>query len=129
MSIEINISNYESYLLSYIDGELNEAEQAALEVFLKKHPQFRQELELLEGTRLVPDEQLVFDNKAALYRTASPAAVDYEELMLGIYRWRIDTIGRKDFTGVPGATSCRANGAAFVTGHKVNTGYYTGICG
>lgn len=83
MSIEINISNYESYLLSYIDGELNGDEQAALELFLKKHPQFRQELELLEGTRLVPDEQLVFDNKAALYRTASPAAVDYEELMLG----------------------------------------------
>lgn len=83
MSIEINISNYESYLLSYIDGELTGEEQAALELFLKKHPQFRQELELLEGTRLVPDEQLVFDNKAALYRTASPAAVDYEELMLG----------------------------------------------
>ncbi|SEW07249.1 hypothetical protein [Chitinophaga arvensicola] len=83
MSIEINISNYESYLLSYIDGELNEAEQAALELFLQKHPQFRQELELLEGTRLVPDTKLVFDNKAALYRSSSPAQVDYEELMLG----------------------------------------------
>lgn len=80
MSIEINISNYESYLLSYIDGELNETELAALELFLEKHPQFRQELELLEGTKLVPDKQFVFDNKAALYKTAS---VDYEALMLG----------------------------------------------
>lgn len=80
MSIEINISNYESYLLSYIDGELDETEQAALELFLQKHPQFRQELELLEGTKLVPDNQFVFDNKAALYKTA---AVDYEALMLG----------------------------------------------
>lgn len=80
MSIEINISNYESYLLSYIDGELNEMELAALELFLEKHPQFRQELELLEGTKLVPDGQFVFDNKAALYKTAS---VDYEALMLG----------------------------------------------
>lgn len=79
MSIEINISNYESYLLSYIDGELNETEQAALELFLQKHPQFRQELELLEGTKLVPDKQFVFDNKAALYKTTS---VDYEALML-----------------------------------------------
>ncbi|MET3875029.1 zf-HC2 domain-containing protein [Chitinophaga sp. OAE865] len=80
MSIEINISNYESYLLSYIDGELNAEELAALELFLQKHPQFRQELELLEGTKLVPDRQFVFDNKAALYKTAS---VDYETLMLG----------------------------------------------
>lgn len=82
MSIEINISNYESYLLSYIDGELNEAEQAALELFLQKYPLFRQELELLEGVRAVPDETIVFENKAALYRTASVDTIDYEELML-----------------------------------------------
>ncbi|MEZ2441432.1 hypothetical protein AB6805_06905 [Chitinophaga sp. RCC_12] len=79
MSIEINISNYESYLLSYIDGELNETELAALERFLEKHPPFRQELELLEGAKLTPDKHVVFDNKAALYKTA---AVDYEVLML-----------------------------------------------
>lgn len=83
MSIEINISNYESYLLSYIDGELNEVEQAALELFLQKHPQFKQELELLEGVKVVPDETIVFDNKASLYKTASTDTVDYEELMLG----------------------------------------------
>jgi anti-sigma factor RsiW len=82
LSIEINISNYESYLLSYIDGELNEAEQAALELFLQKHPQFKQELDLLEAVRAVPDESIVFDNKAALYRTASVDTIDYEELML-----------------------------------------------
>lgn len=82
MSIEINISNYESYLLSYIDGELNEAEQAALELFLQKHPPFKQELELLEAVRVMPDETIVFDNKAALYRTASVDTIDYEELML-----------------------------------------------
>lgn len=82
MSIEINISNYESYLLNYIDGELNEAEQAALELFLQKHPQFKQELDLLEAVRAVPDESIVFDNKAALYRTSSVDTIDYEELML-----------------------------------------------
>lgn len=83
MSVEINISNYESYLLSYIDGELNEAEQAALQLFLEKHPQFKQELDLLEGTRLMPDEKIVFENKASLYKTTSVDVADYEELMLG----------------------------------------------
>ncbi|MCW3462238.1 anti-sigma factor family protein [Chitinophaga nivalis] len=71
MSVDINISNYESYLLSFIDKELNGEELAALELFLQKHPQIRQELELLESTCLMPDEQIVFDNKAALYKSTA----------------------------------------------------------
>lgn len=83
MSVRINISNYESYLLSYMDGELNREELAELELFLQQHPRCRQELELLEGARLVPDEKIVFDNKASLYRTGLAGEVDYESLMLG----------------------------------------------
>ncbi|CAL1520927.1 hypothetical protein [Chitinophaga sp. MM2321] len=82
MSVDINISNYESFLLSYIDSELNGEEVAALELFLQKHPQIRQELELLEGTRMVPDEKIVFDNKAALYQLEAPADNSYELLLL-----------------------------------------------
>jgi anti-sigma factor RsiW len=83
LSVRINISNYESYLLSYIDGELNREELAELELFLQKHPRCRQELELLEGARLVPDEKIVFEDKASLYRTGLAGEVDYETLMLG----------------------------------------------
>ncbi|WP_212000608.1 anti-sigma factor [Chitinophaga sp. HK235] len=82
MAVDINISNYESYLLSYVDNELNESEKAALMQFLEQHPQLRAELELLENIRVAPDEQLVFDNKAALYRTSSAETTDYESLML-----------------------------------------------
>lgn len=83
MAVEINISNYESYLLSYVDNELNNAEQAALEQFLQKHPHLRAELELLKGARVVPDEQVVFDLKTALYRHSPAATVDdYESMML-----------------------------------------------
>ncbi|MFY0253192.1 hypothetical protein ACDQ55_04475 [Chitinophaga sp. 30R24] len=83
MSIDINISNYESYFLSYLDGELSEAELASLELFLQKHPQFRQELELLDGIKLIPDEKIVFENKAILYKTTlSETAADYDTLML-----------------------------------------------
>ncbi|MBC9910756.1 anti-sigma factor family protein [Chitinophaga varians] len=83
MAVEINISNYESYLLSYVDNELNDAEQAALEQFLQKHPHLRAELELLKGVRVEPDEQVVFDQKSALYRHSPAATVDdYESMML-----------------------------------------------
>ncbi|RBL93658.1 tellurite resistance TerB family protein [Chitinophaga flava] len=84
MAVGINISNYESYLLSYVDNELNESEKAALMQFLEQHPQLRAELELLENICVAPDEQLVFDNKAALYRTSSAETTDYESLMLSL---------------------------------------------
>ncbi|MBC9933638.1 anti-sigma factor family protein [Chitinophaga qingshengii] len=82
MAVEINISNYESYLLSYVDNELNDAELAALEQFLQQHPPIRAELELLQGVRVVPDEQVVFDQKATLYRHTSAETMDYESMML-----------------------------------------------
>ncbi|RAJ03839.1 hypothetical protein LX64_02716 [Chitinophaga skermanii] len=70
MSVDINISNYEQYLLCYIDGELNPEEIAALELFLEKYPDLRQELAQLEAVKLLPEEEIVFDNKAMLYRGA-----------------------------------------------------------
>lgn len=85
MAINIDISNYEEYLLSAVDGELNEAEQAALEVFLQQHPKYRQELILLQSARIVPDNELRFDRKEMLYRQADSytlSAGNYEGFLL-----------------------------------------------
>ncbi|WP_143308321.1 hypothetical protein [Chitinophaga vietnamensis] len=91
MSVDINISNYESYLLSFIDGELNGEELTALEAFLRQHPVIQQELDLLQAARLVPDDQVVFDNKAALYRSESTVAASYESLLLGYIDGELST--------------------------------------
>lgn len=80
MSIDINISNYESYLYSYVDGELNAAETAALERFLESNPSLQAELDLLLATRLQPEE-VVFDNKAALYRGNEIHLQNYESYL------------------------------------------------
>lgn len=85
MAINIDISNYEEYLLSAVDGELNEDEQAALEVFLQQHPKYRQELLLLQSARLVPDSKVCFDGKEMLYRQSDAntlSAGNYEGLLL-----------------------------------------------
>lgn len=83
MSANINISNYESYLLSFVDGELNAEEIAALELFMQKNPGIREELALLNAAKITPDTALVFDNKANLYRGASALSLDnYEEYLL-----------------------------------------------
>jgi len=85
LAINIDISNYEEYLLSAVDGELNEEEQAALEVFLQQHPKYRQELLLLQSARLVPDSEVHFDGKEMLYRQSDAntlSAGNYEGFLL-----------------------------------------------
>ena len=77
MDININISNYEEYLLSAVDGELSGDEMVALEAFLQQYPHIREELMLLESVRLMPDPELSFGDKASLYRT-----VNYETQLL-----------------------------------------------
>jgi hypothetical protein len=68
MKINIDISNYEEYLLSAVDGELSGEEMAELELFLQLHPQIREEMALLESVKLIPDAEVQFDDKNELYR-------------------------------------------------------------
>jgi len=81
MSIDINISNYEDYLYSYVDGELQPEEVSALESFLEKFPQFRAELDILMSTRLQP-AAMVFNDKASLYRGSEINLQNYQSHLL-----------------------------------------------
>lgn len=82
MSHDLNISNYESWFLSYIDGELTEAEVEVLQQFLLKYPHLQQELDLLEGVKIVPDTSVTFDNKSVLYKNTATADISEEEQAL-----------------------------------------------
>lgn len=63
----VNLSNYEEYLLLYIDNELNPAEVVAVEQFAAENLAVKKELDLLRFTRLQA-ETVVFTDKASLYR-------------------------------------------------------------
>ena len=83
MAVTINISNYEEFLLSAMDGELTGEEMAALTAFMDEHPEIRKELELLESTRLQPDEDVKFEAKDMLYRREDVLSADnYERFLL-----------------------------------------------
>jgi anti-sigma factor RsiW len=83
LAVNINISNYEEFLLSAVDGELNGEEMAALEAFMQQHPAIRKELALLEATKLSPDGGMTFDDKEALYKnTGALSATNYERFLL-----------------------------------------------
>lgn len=82
MSVDINISNYEEFLLSYVDGELNNEEKAALEAFLQQHPAQAKELEVLRATVLQPDRKTTFGEKEMLYRSSVITTENYEGFLL-----------------------------------------------
>jgi len=98
LAINIDISNYEEYLLSAVDGELNEEEQAALEVFLQLHPTYRQEFLLLQSARIVPDNELRFDGKEMLYRQSASntlSAGNYEGFLLDYVDKELNTADQR----------------------------------
>ena len=63
----ITLSNYEEWLVLYIDNELNADQRKAVESFMAANPSIQEELVLLERSKLHP-EQIVFAGKGFLYR-------------------------------------------------------------
>ncbi len=76
----ITISNYEEWLVAYIDNELAPEQRTAVEIFAGQHINVQKELELFQQTRLQP-EAILFPDKESLYRK--------EEKIRPIVWWRI----------------------------------------
>lgn len=72
----ITLDNYESWLISYIDDELNAEEKEAVHQFLASHPEKKSELGLLQKTKLQP-ETISFPDKSLLYRREEKIRVVY----------------------------------------------------
>lgn len=66
MSIKIEISNYEVYVLDYIDGALPPDTRLSFESFLAAHPTIANEIEELETLDLTLDQPKVEIDKKAL---------------------------------------------------------------
>lgn len=69
--ITINRNNYEQYFLLWVDGELSPEEMMAVERFIEEHPDLAEELSLLQDTKLVPEEQVVFKGKEQLLKQST----------------------------------------------------------
>lgn len=65
----ITRDNYEAYFLDYLEGNLQENMIDEFLDFLEQHPDLKEELMQFENIRL-PEEQLVFEAKEQLYRSA-----------------------------------------------------------
>lgn len=66
--MNINRNNYETFFLLYVDGEMSPQEMLEVDAFCQKHPDLADELQLLMDTRLNPEAEIAFANKAALLK-------------------------------------------------------------
>ncbi len=71
----INLHNYQDFLLRYIDEELDLRETEALLAFAVLHPAVKEELESLQSTKL-DIETIACPNKAVLYKNIFPVIVE-----------------------------------------------------
>lgn len=67
-AFDINTTNYEEWLVMYMDNELNEGQMAAVDNFVLHNPEVQKELQLLQKTKLLPQD-VIFPDKKSLYRT------------------------------------------------------------
>jgi hypothetical protein len=68
--MQIDRSNYEVWIIDWLDGNLNDFEIDQLHLFLSKNPDLKEELDELNSFRLNPDEQS-FPYKTHLVKTAA----------------------------------------------------------
>jgi hypothetical protein len=67
----ITEENAQYWMLMHLDNELRADEQQQLQQFLRQHPAYQTEFNLLQQTKLEADSSIVFADKAALYREES----------------------------------------------------------
>ena len=65
----INLNNYETFAMDYLEGNLNAKLKAEMDAFLSNHPEIKSDLELLsDPIHMLPDESITYNNKLSLYR-------------------------------------------------------------
>lgn len=79
----INMSNYEEWLVLYLDNELSAEEKTAVEIFVASHSTAKNELEAFTKAKLQPEENIVFPGKELLYRR------DKRVPLISMHLWKI----------------------------------------
>lgn len=72
-AINISLNNYSHYFVASLEGDLTDAGKQNLDNFLEVNPQLKNEFTLFSNCKLIPENQLIFKNKASLKKHLIPA--------------------------------------------------------
>ena len=64
--MNINRHNYEEHFILYMDNELGSDDRRQVEDFVQKHPDLKEELDILLQYKMEPDKSVVFNDKEKL---------------------------------------------------------------
>jgi hypothetical protein len=68
-------SNHENLLIGYIEGALESEEKKEVQKLLTIYPSLAREIELFEKTILVPDEDVIYENKESLKKRSKKPVI------------------------------------------------------
>jgi hypothetical protein len=71
----INDLNCEEFFVMYGDNELNNHENALVEEFIYRHPQYQEHFELIQQVKFQPEKHILFPDKSILYRSENDVKV------------------------------------------------------
>lgn len=92
----INRDNYEPFFLDYLEGNLEEQNIDQFLDFLEQNPDLKEELLSIEHFRL-PAEQVVFSEKARLYKSQSDENRTQSNKLIAYLEGDLETEERKTF--------------------------------
>ncbi|MCL2415084.1 MAG: hypothetical protein FWC94_07580 [Bacteroidales bacterium] len=70
--MKINHDNYESILIDYFDGTLNDVERAEVDLFLQQNPEIAEQISGFSDVVLSPSDDIVFNQKEELLIVTLP---------------------------------------------------------
>jgi hypothetical protein len=97
--MNINRNNYEEYFILYMDNELSRDDRRGVEEFVEKHPDLKEELEVLLQYKITPDTSIVYIDKEELMMSQSYSSIDlnnYEEWLVMYIDDELNAEQRKD---------------------------------
>lgn len=92
----ITRDNYEPFFLDYLEGNLDESMIDQFLDFLENNPDLKEELQMFENVH-VPEEQIVFQDKEKLYKTAADGKSALEAKTIAHLEGDLDEEERKSF--------------------------------
>lgn len=83
--MKIDRHNYEEYFVLYVDNELGVDEKRQVDLFVKENPDLEEELVMLQQSKLIPEESVVFEGKHLLMKEENNSSINlanYEEWLV-----------------------------------------------
>ncbi len=69
--MHLDRNNYEEFFLLYVDNELTDGERVEVEAFILENTDLREELNLLQASKIQPETSLFFEDKNGLLKRAT----------------------------------------------------------